>query len=257
MSGVSKANEYPTISDLFCLLDKWRHLPNYQLERRADAFFALFLPEVLKKKCGIKIKQQLLIPEFPIDKNKNDRGHKQVDYFALSEDGRKGILVELKTDSASKNKKQEEMLRRVASEKSLKCLLEDVIEIAQYKKGDSRQRRQKYVHLLLHLRSLGLVTFDSDLCDLAFSENSTSIGEKLSTVRPTECVCKDKPCLKVVYIQPDQCLDEDGGIVIDFKTFAKTIEKGESKGIRRMFACYLKEWVAAAESRKPGNLPSC
>ena len=155
MSGVSKANEYPTISDLFCLLDKWRHLPNYQLERRADAFFALFLPEVLEEKCGIKIKQQLLIPEFPIDKNKNDRGHKQVDYFALSED-RRGILVELKTDSASKNKKQEKMLHRVAREKSLKCLLEDVKEIAQYKKGDSRQRRQKYVHLLFASSLSGL-----------------------------------------------------------------------------------------------------
>ena len=109
----------------------------------------------------------------------------------------------------------------------------------------------------LHLRCLGLVTLDPELCNLAFSENSTGIREKLSKVRPTEWVCKDKPSLKVVYIQPDQCLDEDSGIVIDFKTFAETIENGESKGIRCMFASYLREWVLAAGSRKPGNLPSC
>ena len=31
----------PTICDVFDRLDKWRHFPNYQLERRADIYFAV------------------------------------------------------------------------------------------------------------------------------------------------------------------------------------------------------------------------
>ena len=48
MSNLGKNGECPTIERVFKLLDNWRHLPDYQLERRADIFFALFLPEVLK-----------------------------------------------------------------------------------------------------------------------------------------------------------------------------------------------------------------
>ena len=47
MSGMRKNGDFPTIKRVFKLLDDWRHLPGYQFERRADIFFALFLPEVL------------------------------------------------------------------------------------------------------------------------------------------------------------------------------------------------------------------
>ena len=98
MSSDHETNEHQTISDLFGLLDKWRHLPDYQLERRADIFFALFLPEVLGKHFGICI-NPILIPEFPIRKvtvapwlakNGRDDSSKKVDYLALqkSPDGK-------------------------------------------------------------------------------------------------------------------------------------------------------------------------
>ena len=51
----------PTICDIFELLDKWRHLPDYQLERRADIYFAMFLPDVLEARYG----PCEIIPEFP------------------------------------------------------------------------------------------------------------------------------------------------------------------------------------------------
>ena len=38
------------IDRLFDRMDRWRHLPSYQLERRADLFFSLYLPEVLQKR---------------------------------------------------------------------------------------------------------------------------------------------------------------------------------------------------------------
>lgn len=37
---------------LFDLLDDWRNLPSYQLERRADIFFALHLEIIIKKALG-------------------------------------------------------------------------------------------------------------------------------------------------------------------------------------------------------------
>lgn len=38
------------ICALFDRMDNWRHLPSYQLERRADLIFSLYLPEVLVAK---------------------------------------------------------------------------------------------------------------------------------------------------------------------------------------------------------------
>ena len=51
---------------LFDLLDDWRYLPAYQLERRADVFFGMHLKEILHKKYGSEIDE--IIPEFPIRK---------------------------------------------------------------------------------------------------------------------------------------------------------------------------------------------
>ena len=92
------------VESIFELLDKWRHLPAYQLERRADIFFALFLPDVLnhhlsKRKRGIEIDRRL-IPEFPL-KRREDNGSKKADYLALSTDRKHAFLIELKTDIAS------------------------------------------------------------------------------------------------------------------------------------------------------------
>ena len=258
MSSVSKTDECPTISDLFSLLDRWRHLPNYQLERRADIFFALFLPEVLKEGCGIEIRRPL-IPEFPIDKNEDDRGHKQVDYFALSKNGLKGILIELKTDSASKTSAsgegQKEMLHKTVREKCLVDLIKDVIEIAQNKEGDSRQRRQKYIHLLSLLHDLNLVDFNASLYDLGFEEDSKGITKMLRDVRPARGVFENNLPLEAIYIQPERGQpDEKGHTVIDFDTFSDVVMKRfrGSEDISIVFACYLKKW--AKEKQAPGSV---
>lgn len=42
-----------TVEGVFNLLDCWRHLPAYQLERCADIIFALFLPEVLQERFDL------------------------------------------------------------------------------------------------------------------------------------------------------------------------------------------------------------
>ncbi|MHA3964233.1 MAG: hypothetical protein AM325_011935, partial [Candidatus Thorarchaeota archaeon SMTZ1-45] len=48
-------------------MDKWRNLPKYALERRADIFFGVYLKTVLEAKYDIKIKEEI-IPEFPVRK---------------------------------------------------------------------------------------------------------------------------------------------------------------------------------------------
>ena len=254
MSDASKNNEYPTIADLFCLLDGWRHLAGYELERRADIFFALFLPEVLEAHCGVKVKRPL-IPEFPIYKNPENKSHNQADYFVLSEseNRRQGILVELKTDMASIDEEQCNILRNVASE-GLQCLIKYVISLAQ-NKNNPKPTRQKYVHLLAHLRDLCLIKFEDDLYEKAFAENSRGITKILRDLEPTAGACKDRSCLKVIYVLPSSRANDQN--VIDFETFAEiierpAIEKSGSVGIRLVFAHYLRKWAAVgAGSSKP------
>ena len=131
MSNLSESGEFSTIKRVFKLLDKWRQLPAYKLQPRADIFFALFLPEVLrahlaKQNRSIEI-NSTLIPEFPIKTGSNNRS-KRVDYLALSEDMSSAFLVELKTDMASQNEGQSDYLER-ASKTGLQGLVEDVFAI--------------------------------------------------------------------------------------------------------------------------------
>jgi hypothetical protein len=94
------------IDTLFDLLDAWRHFPSYQLERRADLYFALYLPEVLEAQFGFPAQPQL-VPEFPLrigilDPAKATSASYKVDYVTLSTARDKALLVELKTDSLSR-----------------------------------------------------------------------------------------------------------------------------------------------------------
>src|SRR3954452_20611879 len=104
-----------TTNRIFDLLDGWRHLPDYQLERRADVFFAAFLPEFLSWRLKLDIRP-FLIPEFPvrigtiyptIASNQSCK----IDYLALDTTGRHAVFVELKTDSSSRREKQDQYLK--------------------------------------------------------------------------------------------------------------------------------------------------
>ena len=74
------------IDVLFDRMDAWRHFPSYQLERRADLFFSLYLPEVLEAKLGFSV-ADLLVPEFPArigtiyPENPSNQSYK-IDYVA-------------------------------------------------------------------------------------------------------------------------------------------------------------------------------
>ena len=255
MSEKSEINKLPTIERVFDLLDRWRHLPAYQLERRADVFFALFLPEVLgahlskQENCSVEI-NPTLIPEFPIKKIGNNQSEK-ADYLALSKDGERAFLIELKTDMASRRKEQDDYLK-CAAKRGLPCLVCDILKICR-----ATDEKAKYVHLLENLSQLGLVEHKDgggnvrkELDQLYMNaipvdrsrENWRSerirqgreFAKELGNVVPA----KTSPEVRVIYIQPTQPPD-----TIDFEKFATTIESGGSEKIRGLFACSLRQWV--------------
>ena len=60
----------PIIDKVFNLLDEWRHLPKYQLERRAPTYtLLLFLPDVCSKALNTTSRLEPIIPEFPMKKD--------------------------------------------------------------------------------------------------------------------------------------------------------------------------------------------
>jgi len=113
---MNDATKLDKIDYIFKLLDDWRKLPSYQLERRADIYFACYLPEImmdfLSKEDDVgqnKINLENIIPEFPLKKSDCISGEKnytstKVDYAVFTQS--KLYLVELKTTWKSLKAKQ-------------------------------------------------------------------------------------------------------------------------------------------------------
>jgi len=263
MFGDSKNSESPTIEDIFGLLDKWRHLPAYRLEPRADIYFALYLPEVLTEHLSkpnrlVKI-NPLLVPEFPIKKALLPTYHGgndsiKADYLALqeSEDGgpakRRAFLVELKTDMASLNDEQDRDLGHAANVE-LKELVKGIIDIC----GSYTKQKPKYVHLLKVLSDLNLVRCEDCLFSgkLGYGKKYDADLKKIRDKIEEEGNWPSSP--ELVYIQPEKTSrSESPKTTIDFNKFADIIEKDENKdeAIRKSFACCLRKWA----KEKAGSL---
>ena len=128
------------LNTLFDLLTDWRQLPAYQLERRADIFFALYLEDLLTY-CGYFAEGDRLtvIPEFPAKQehmNLSDR----IDYLVASDD--KMVYVELKTDNHTIRAEQALYLHKI-QQKSLSEVFSDLIAIY-----ETTTARAKYRYLI-------------------------------------------------------------------------------------------------------------
>ena len=204
---------------LFDRMDAWRHLPSYQLERRADLFFSLYIPEVLQAKLGFPVSDQL-IPEFPIRKGTIDEKrpkfeHNQsfkVDYLAFSSNFDTAILIELKTDDSSRRSDQDKYLLQ-AQEKPFPELLMGVLQLFK-----ATSAKPKYLALLRLL---------------AAAEQIQSTNQDCSQVTITTQVTQ---CLKV-YIQPNGT----GHEIINFHDFVKTVEL-YTDPVSQRFAQSLYQW---------------
>lgn len=212
------------INRLFETLDSWRHLPNYQLERRADIFFAMYLKDVLEQKYGTVLKP-VIIPEFPIrvgviyeetDSNKSFK----IDYVLFSQDGKLAYLVELKTDDKSRKNAQDKYLE-LASKAGMPALLNGIVDIYY-----ASSRKNKYRHLLALLQAAA---------QIEISANTENRDLARSDIQVTSEVAGAP---KIVYVQPNGA----GEGCINFAEFADFVESLSSP-ISARFASSLREWA--------------
>ena len=233
---------HPSMNDVFQRLDKWRHFAGFPLEARSEVLFAVFLPTVLEahfKKEGIKIKPQV-IPQFPLKREDSNQSN-NVDFFALSEDGEKGFLIELKTDVSSRRTQQDEYLTS-AAKKCMDKILCDLKSIVQ-----ASTEKKKYYHLLNALCELDLISLAENLESKIYPENSRGLKnaiDKISILNSSRLV--------VVYVQPREHCDDkpdDKHHYLYFDEFADYVEsQGDMGGL---FAGYLRKWIEDPAEQPP------
>lgn len=231
---------HPSISELFGLLDKWRHFPAFPLEPRSEVLFALFLPIALEKsKCvGVKVKPQI-IPQFPL-KHKTSNQSDKVDFFALSNNRERAFMIELKTDMSSIRDEQKSYLKN-ATKKCLYEMLRDLREIVQVTK-----EKRKYYHLLSILSDLDLIRL-GDIEGKDYQDVVSDVSNLINGI----CIPKSCQKIEVVYIQPRKCKKNkvDGFKYIYFDEFAKIVEKQGDMG--GLFAGYLRKWITDPATHPP------
>jgi hypothetical protein len=228
------------IDTIFDRMDAWRHLPNYQLERRADLFFSLYLAEALESKLGFPVREQM-VPEFPVRIGTIypdipiDKSYK-IDYLALSADARKAIFVELKTEGMSRRAGQDKYLQ-AARAVGLPALLGGLLELFR-----ATNAKQKYFCLLEQLEGMGLLRIPGPLREIMArptlqGANEASREIEIVTVA-TECV--------IVYVQPRG----SGPDIVSFADFATVVRKHDDP-LSRRFCQSLAEWAElwAGQSR--------
>lgn len=206
--------EHDKISELFDLLDKWRYFPAYQLERRADIFFAIFLKQIIQNKYNLSI--DTLIPEFPvrvgaiIEKEINKSF--KIDYVAVNQKMKEVFLVELKTDILSRREKQDWYLKR-AQEINIYGLVDGLIKIFH-----ATNQKSKYMYLLNDIEVLGWI------------EMSGNIIKNTS----------ERYDVKILYIQPEKHPEESANVV----TFDEIISliKTNTDALSIRFAESLEHW---------------
>jgi hypothetical protein len=232
------------IDTLFNRLDAWRHFPNYQLERRADIFFSLYLPQVLEDKLGFPIRKEL-IPEFPVHKvtiNKDHKDHKtvKIDYIALSKNDEspiKALFVELKTDVGSLKTSQTDYLK-AARDVGLKELLKGLFEI--YQATNSKQKYRCLLNYLLRLELLQIKSEKNHLIFPSYFEGIKDLSEWIE-ITPRSIMTQ------IVYVIPNtDCLKNKPMsadiIIITFQDFAKIVRRNDDD-VSSRFAYSLDEWV--------------
>jgi len=209
--------ESNSINHLFDRLDEWRHLPAYQLERRADIFFSLYLDDLLRSRYSVEIES--ILPEFPVrigtissevDTNQSFK----IDYLALAKDDNRVFFVELKTDKGSRRSKQDWYLQR-SKEVGLVELLRGLLKIYQ-----ATSSKRKYQFLLHKLCEMGLLDIEND-----------------GSFR----VIPDTYDIQIVYLQPN--VGDEIEDIISFDAAALSIEKHGDLMSKR-FAKSLRYWAS-------------
>ncbi len=141
-------NTKDSIDRIFDHLDDWRNLPSYQLERRSDIFFAIYLEKILAgKQLILSAEEFTVIPEFPVLTESEDYRTFKIDYAVFAHTASQSIVyfIELKTDVRSVTQKQLDAYAK-AKEKNVHELFEVVRTVSAASK-----QKAKYAHLIKKL----------------------------------------------------------------------------------------------------------
>lgn len=220
------------IDTLFDRMDSWRHFPNYQLEGRADIYFALYLPEVLEARLGVPLSPRL-IPEFPvrigmIDPDTPTNRAYTIDYVALTVARDKAILVELNTDGRSRSVKQDRYLL-AAQNVGFHQLLEGLLDIFR-----ATTAKRQYFYLLQHLEKMDLLRIPALMYEIMRRPTLQGVTEASRQIKVEIGPLQSQ----IVYVQPGG----EGRDVITFGDFAEIVRKHDDP-ISRRFGRSLLEWA--------------
>lgn len=203
------------IQKIFSLLNDWRQLPAYQLERRTDIYFAAFLDKIFNAVLSENVID--IIPEFPIrigtiypaiDINQSYK----VDYVVFTQSN-KIYLVELKTDNGSIREEQYKYYF-ASIEAGIKSILNGLIQIY-----NATDYKSKYEYLLRKLVNNGAISINKN-----------------------EYIPTDKYFFHStpIFIKPTKNQDDEG-IVINFDSIINVLNK-ESDETSKHFVKALAEW---------------
>jgi hypothetical protein len=212
-------NTSEAINAMLNNLDTWRHFPKYQMERRADLFFSLFLREIIQdsKFTDSKTLRKEILPEFPFKNVESLHTTVNFDYVLFSEDLQTAFIVELKTDSNSAGDLNNPYLAGLSENNvTFTDIMNGLLQVAK-----KSRHKMKYYCLLKELENIGII------------ESLGADGWQ----------CKHhiaKPV--IIHLAPGLTKSESAKInLIDFYQAATTLEKlgGE---VERQFASYLRHW---------------
>jgi hypothetical protein len=217
---------------LFRHLDQWRHLPAYQLERRIDIFFSVYLKGVVEERIGVPLEDDI-IPELPIRRDLIWPEHAtfqsvKVDYALFAKDRSRVFFVELKTDGASRRPAQDNYLE-AARRLGFRPIVEGIHSIMRRSDASS-----KYNHLAALLARLGYFTFPP--------ETGKRPRQRLRDI----AVAPVESEVEVLYVEPNAT----GASSIDFEHFAAYVAR-LSDPISRTFSEHLLKWRDVAGERPP------
>lgn len=228
---------------IFGHLDAWRHLPAYQLERRVDVFFSVYLRGVVEELTGVALEGEI-VPELPIKRDLiwSDRPSEQsvkVDYALFAKDRSKVFFVELKTDDASRRDSQDEYLE-AAKRLGFRPIVEGIHSIIK-----ATSAHQKYHHLSAALARLGYLELPPDLETYLYPAPRSGLSAKLAQIVVAPI---DSP-IEVIYVQPTAT---SGDRCIDFDRFARYVARFDDPFSRR-FGAHLLRWRESAGAQVPGG----
>lgn len=251
------------VEKVFQNLTLWRNLPKYQLERRADIFFSLYLKDILEAtflKDGNPVELlPLIIPEFPL-KQKDDSNHTaNVDYVMFSIDLKTIYLIEFKTDMGSLRPDQFTYLKAAKDKINDKNFGFKKILVELWTVFAATNDKQKYYHLFNILEENNLLSLPNDLQNKLYSGKLQGISKLIEAGMVPTNINE----AKIVFIQPKDFSDEEIEKHSEYKlsemtriTFENVIEclTDINTPFSKLFASYIQTWTFEAGTQPPGQI---